>query len=485
MDRIRHRRQFVLGPADPGGLEGWARVPLGPYVLTAHPDAVLATARRGGVEAATVGVAVDPARPGRTAGDLAGQLAAAPTAPLALDVVDSWAGGFVAVRVEGARSEVHHDAGGLREVFYTTDGAWAAADPALLARVAELSPDPEAEAFERSRAFEFERLWPGTRTRFAEVRRLLPNHVLRLPEGRAERAFPRTAITPTTLEEGAEALATRLGGTIEALVARGPARLALTAGWDSRMLLAASRPVVGRLGLYQVVHAHTTPTGADDLRIGRRLAARVGAELDEITYPPEASPAFTAALEASVTGGHRRPALLEGAFLDRPLTLHGVVSEIARHFYARRRATPEGLARLRTGTVHPVPVAEYARWLAEAEPVAARVGIDVLDLFYWEQRVGVWAANWWTEAQVASPQVAPFSDRPLLRTLMGVPPRLRGREHNPLYAAAIRRLWPELLAEPVNPGRKTRTIRAMERLGVYEAYGRLRDGWLDWRAREA
>lgn len=478
-EALLHRRQFVLGPDPFARLPGWRTERLGGRWLSLHPDLACTVARGPEADAALVGFAVDPFAPGRTDVDLTADLSAAPSFDEVAERLATWSGTFVVVWARGGEVRVVADACGLREVFYTTDGPeWVGSEPSLLARVADLRPDPDRDAFERTAGFErAARLWPVHRTPYANVRKLLPNHALDVPSLRAERVYPTAPLPPCDAAAGIEALTRTLGGGVEAFARRGPLRLALTGGWDSRVLLGACRPVLDRVACFTIVHPRPTPTGPMDLRVARRLADRLGFPLDPARYADAASPPFREAVDQSLTGGLPRYALLEHVFLDRPMILSGFGSEVARFFYSRAgRTTPEKLARLVYGEAHPVPVAAFGAWLAEAGPLAERLGYSVLDLFYWEQRLGVWGAKSWTETALACEITAPFANRALLTTLLGVPARLRGREAHPLYRRALRQMWPEALGVPVNPRWRSRVIRTLEQARLYGPYETVRDG---------
>ena len=485
MPRLSFRRQLLLldaTAAAPADVSSWQEERIGAYRLFTHPDATVAVAWRGATCVVIVGVALDPRQPERPEADLARDLATAPPDDRQ-DLVDGWTGAFAAVRCEGDDAEIHHDAAGLTAIVWTTDGPLAVgSDPALLARAVPLVEAPEAPSFEASRAYaNAGRLWPGTRTRYRNVRRLLPNHILTLPDRASRRIFPVRPLPARTIGAGADALAKTARGGVLGVAARRPVRLGLTAGWDSRVLLAASRPLVasGQLSAYVIVHpidGGRAIADTVDAEIANRLGRRLGFAVDTIRYAPRVDATLASALAESVTGGQPNSALMSRAFLDRSTAINGNVSEVARTYYARAaHPTAEVLAWHVYRTPHPVAVEAYGAWLAEAAPVSRALGYDIEDLFYWENRMGVWGATAWTGYRVACEMVSPFSNRRLLETLLGVPARFRGREHNPLYREAIARLWPEALGVPLNPQARTRAIRWMERAGVYGAYARLRD----------
>lgn len=71
--------------------------------------------------------------------------------------------------------------------------------------------------------------------------------------------------------------------------------------------------------------------------------------------------------------------------------------------------------------------------------------------------MGHWGALHPAEQDVAMEQFSPFNNRGLLTTLLGVDATERGAPDYPVYRRMVELLWPEAMAEAVNPP----TLRAM------------------------
>lgn len=144
------------------------------------------------------------------------------------------------------------DPAGLRQLFYTKIGVTktihCASEPGLLANVCGFSIDPEAEDFQQSSGFQAnkEYWWPGDRSCFSEVKRLLPNFSLNPNSGERKRFWPVKPIEPIEKKEAIEVLGKRLPSFMEAISHRGKVAVSITAGLDSRMVLAASKSIVDR-----------------------------------------------------------------------------------------------------------------------------------------------------------------------------------------------------------------------------------------------
>jgi hypothetical protein len=141
--------------------------------------------------------------------------------------------------------------------------------------------------------------------------------------------------------------------------------------------------------------------------------------------------------------------------------LTGHASEITRCAYYWNRelhpdtVTVETLLRYTTMDDNAFARRHFTAWLDDAREVERRFGILVMDLFYWEQRVGVWAASGAAEWDIIHDRFPAFSCRELLLTLLGTDWNGRGWPDYPLFVRLITRMWPDALREPMNPVPKT------------------------------
>ena len=95
--------------------------------------------------------------------------------------------------------------------------------------------------------------------------------------------------------------------------------------------------------------------------------------------------------------------------------------------------------------------------------------VHVLDLFYWEHYSGNFAAIGETEYGIATEFFTPLDCRRLLVMMLAVEEKHRDHDRPRLYVEMIRRLWPEVLREPVNKpyeGPLTPMLRAFRAAGL-------------------
>jgi hypothetical protein len=209
----------------------------------------------------------------------------------------------------------------------------------------------------------------------------------------------------------------------------------------------------------------------DDVRIPAQMLGRFGLRHHVLACDAPDDPVLHAEFEAS----HAAPSEMRWEeVLDLRRRLPAGHVRVSGHVGATALATmlprvDANLHRL-AQRYHPDGVRAAKRclqpWWEATHELSQRTGYAVRDLYYWESRMGRWAA--------ASQNAC----RALLQTLLSVDESQRSKRYgSPLAAAIVRRLWPELAGYAVNPGK----VREREDRREQLARRRVRR-W--WRARQ-
>jgi hypothetical protein len=479
------RRQYCLsGSLSPEIPDATHTRIAGRHSLTTHKDLEVTHLVDQGRSLTLLGYLLDPDDPSATnAGILAGLL---PRLGRCTDVIEPThrlGGRWILVAHDGAETIVFHDAAGLRPVYYLAprrgvDGelAQCAAEPGLLARQNGLELDPEALAYLRTRGDgDNEVYWmPGDTSPYAGIRALLPNHYLDLRTGQAVRYWPTAAIPALELSRAVAGSARVLRGQLEAASRRWPLSISLTAGWDSRLMLALCRGVAHDLFAFTLAYPGQAST-YPDVQVPARLLPRLGLRHRVIRYPSRIDPdvkALARLNHGSIGSAYcaDTQSLLEAHPPDR-VCVTGDVAEIFKVHYradgvADRDLVAGDLARLLKIGDGPFATAAMERWLQGARPSP----LPLLDLLCWEQMAGRWQARIRFEYDTVHESWAPFNCRQLLVTMLGVAEEHRRAPGFGLLAALIQELWPEVMILPINPPEvptlRRRLASAAARLGI-------------------
>jgi hypothetical protein len=465
LERLLFRRQFILGPRAADGFPAWRRLPLGRDLhLTVHPDLSVTRVEGRGRCLLLLGYALDAARP--TADDaeiLTGLLNRFDRVDDVLRESATLGGRWVVIADDGTRTILFADAAGLRPLAYApgdgAEGVWCASRHGLLAEILRMAPDDAAIAY--LRAFEPGRhstlAWfPGDTSPYAGIRVLLPNHYLDLGTGKPVRFWPDADLGVASRRTGISTSTEIVRGLVQAAAHRFVLMPGLTAGWDSRLVLAASRRIADH-AFYHTALVGDTPRDHPDIAVPARLLARLGLTHHLLDARSPMDPGFAAVYHRSVSPAYEPVGFIAQALFDASpeagVNVTGDAGEITRCDYetealAGREFTARDLADVSRLPAHPFVLEAFERWLADAR--AHRRNVALRHLFAWEQVAGRTQAKLVSAYDVARESLTPFNCRRLLATQLGVAERFRSEPTYYLRRAVIRRLWPEVLVEPIN-----------------------------------
>ena len=176
-----------------------------------------------------------------------------------------------------------------------------------------------------------------------------------------------------------------LRGQINAAAHRYTLALPLTAGWDSRVLLAVSRDVLDQFsGTYTMRHPYMSDRH-EDVRIPPKLAQTASMPHQFYINSEEADPKDEQLLEAQVDAPNpRNPAMHTNVYnphLADQLIISGIASETAKRYYGEEtNLQPERLAILTGYGDHPFVVESLTEWLQNAQSISD-LGYDPPRLF--------------------------------------------------------------------------------------------------------
>ncbi len=425
-----------------------------------------------------------------------------------LDALASQAGGFTELTLAlkpyaGRYVLLYRDAGGLRilqdalalrEVYYCASGnvAVCASQPGLLREFSEPriepSRDPDVVDFytNQMKHVRSGRLWVGDGCYFEGVKHLLPNHCLHVESLRAERYWPNAVWEPAVLGATVQRACSFLQGIMRAVTHRHSIMLAVTAGTDSRTLLAASREIRDRVYFF-VNKPPTLTRQSADIRIPTRMFTDLGVPFHVHDVEQDVDPEFRRIFLANAFLASDRllPAIYNVYYRNHADKVNILgVGEIGRGHWG---ADPAGLTAYYLAYTLRYNRSRYAvqqcgRWLDEARPAAQKYRIGVMTLLLWEQLLGNWGVVGNSESDIAIEEFDPFDSHYIYETLLAVDERSIGGDRQVVFREMIKAMWPELLAYPFNPPdtMEESVKRLLDRVGVYSLVKNLRYQW-HWR----
>jgi hypothetical protein len=294
----------------------------------------------------------------------------------------------------------------------------------------------------------------GTLTAHSGVFRVLPNHVLDLETWTSRRFWPRRGDFAAwrDIEPAAAAAADALSDFCSAAARTFDVGVTLTAGFDSRLLMASCRRDVDRFGFFTL----EAPNGEMDVEVSQAIAHRFG--LSHRVLPlRQASEAEMAGWDRMVgdcmVEAPRRTHTTLRDLTDRNAVFTGMYGEVGRCRLYRQDLEVINAARIDAQFVidrltlppHPELLENIGEWFAALEGQPNSV---ILDLAFHELKFGSWAMGQRPISNSIKLNFLPFAQRPVLEAFLSVAPVQKTTEG--LFLALIGRLWPELMALPVN-----------------------------------
>jgi hypothetical protein len=470
-NKLLFRRQFILGPKQLKLKGKWDIVPIKQSkYLHVQQDLPVVSVSNANISLCLLGVAIDPFHPEKNEKEIIeGFLSNTLTFEKLIQLTHSIVGRWIIVYQNDEDTLIFNDPCALRQVHYVNgyNEQWCASQPELLKQVYDdLDLIDEADLIEFLRSEDYlngESAWLGKTTIYTDCFRLLPNHVLSLSTLQQKRFYPHQNIPRKNVDEIVVASSEILKGTMAGLAFRGENSLALTAGWDSRLLLAASKDVRSKFRYYVNDMGVLSPEH-EDIWVPVELSEILGLKFIVKNIPARVPEWFINLNARNVTGARALPKnkMIYGKLREPEsgLNVNGNGSEICRNFYkltgeqTLKNISVELLGRkFGYKKLPPQIKLELEAWVAEIRSLNVD-GFTLLDLLYWEHRMGIWGAQFPSEQDIAMDEFSPFNCRLLLENLNSSDAEQRMPPTFPIYKKLIEHLWPEVLKVPINPKAK-------------------------------
>jgi hypothetical protein len=500
LERLLFRRQFLLGPKCFTPNKHWSRIQLLRGLnLSVHNDLPCASTSQGEISVTLIGCLIDPHHPQYTEHEiLQSLLSNALELNSLIDFTRPLVGRWVIIFQNHQGTYLFTDPCGFRQVFYHSDGkhVWCASQPELIKANQQLrlnTDDALMRFLMHPVHIREESGWVGPTTLYKNCFHLLPNHYLSVDHIEQIRFYPREPLRSKNTPEIVESACAILQGTMTALEARHNVALALTAGWDSRVLLAASKHVSESIEYFVysgiLRGSNSIATGNHpDIWVPDKIAKKIGIRF-VVKRPADQLPGwFVSMLSNNVTCARVLPKthiIYDELVADENrININGNGSEICRNGFDEycnldiESLSSGDLAALmffKSGDMPLFAIKEIDNWRGGLDSKAVE-SFNILDLLYWEQRIGNWGAQYPAEQDIAVEEISPFNCRLLIETLLSSPRYLRAAPDFLLYQDLIRYMWPEILAFPINPQPKRIVLKQKVRSCIPSSVIRLLKG---------
>lgn len=471
-DTLLLRRQFILGPRFIGDFPTWKKIKVSSSIfLTVHPELETEQVSHQGSSITLLGYILDPYEPKSSNFEICNRLISQiGSADDIFRNINHMGGRFVIVLNYNGSLRIFTDAIGFRPVYYAKDSSgisWCASQPGSIATQLgfEFGKDTWSD-FLNSRFFKNnpDYWYPGDCSPFKDVFHLLPNHYLDLKTGETVRYWPTSRLNGTPLQECVEQATDILQRLMKAAHHRFNLALALTAGYDTRPLLAASKEISKDIVIFTQVHPRINEKNMD-VWVPGTLLSKLGLKHILVRCPPTIDDdEFLEIYKRNFPTARLSRALMiycQYKYWSKSgmVLILGTGGELFRckygdrHRYSGENSMVSGktLARFTWMKGNEFAINQYKRWLSTTKGIWKDYSINILDLFHWEQRKANWASMNQTEADIAHEAFFPYNCRRLLTILLSAEEKYRMPPKFELNRRLVAHMWPEALDVPINP----------------------------------
>lgn len=375
-----------------------------------------------------------------------------------------YSGRYLIIYIDEKHSIILPDALALRELYYFCGKSTVVcgSQPNLIAKLANIqikgsSEDELVEFYNthlKDGKWDYSRLWIGDDTIYSGIKHLLPNHYFDLNKLAATRFWPNRVIKTIPLNQAVDSCCKYLEGAIEAIVNRNDVMMAITAGMDSRTLLAASKKHQSKI--YYFINNHGLGTSTIDTVVSKEICSNLGVKLHIHDNIPKA------------VDDNFEKIFLENTFFASRRILHVIYNVFYKHSDKINIIGIGEIGRTRFGKVpknlngyrlayklgyksDKYAVDKCSMILSDMYHVYKKYNVNVMTGFYWEQMLGNWGATGNSESDIAIEEVNPINSHYLYEIFLSVDPKFTKYNDNILFKELIRKMWPDLLRWPFNP----------------------------------
>lgn len=213
--------------------------------------------------------------------------------------------------------------------------------------------------------------------------------------------------------------------------------------------------------IHYLTHTHSNLNeNGPDIQIPRKLLERFGLKHHIAHHSNEVANDFQIIFKKNVTGAKNLHSRNAYAFLKyfQSIGIEMVVAAgegggLGKSVYPRLpsffEVNEKALATLAGMRGSQTAERAFEEWLESAN-IAVAFGINILDLLYWEMRLGNWSTLAISSYDIVFESFLPFNCRKLIEYLISVDKKYRVPP-NYTHVYLIDHMWPELLELPINP----------------------------------
>lgn len=465
---LKFRRQFLFSIKETNKLNGWQHEVIGNHNLYVHPDCALDIISGNKINIALIGYILLPNLPEKTTSEILNDILNCQTIEKITNYLYNVSGRFVLIVEKDKKYFFLNDACGLRSIYYTKDNndTYAASQPLLLKLILNLKEGERYHKYFNSEYYKLtkENCIPSGVSLYEDVFHLVPNHYLDISKNKQIRYWPNKKLKKISLDESVDKLSSLLKNSMIAANNKFDLAVSLTAGWDSRMIFSSAKGISKDILVYTLCYRKMTGR-SKDIRIPKKLLAKLGIKHKKIECRKVLNKKFIDIYKNNSDLSHVYDwgEIANGMYLGYPqdrVAVKGSCAEIGRMGYINHGDIKNGealndevLTNFHFSNCDDLSFIkeQIGKWFDAINDKDLIFGYDILDLFYWEQRMGNWQSQGQLEWDIVQEVFTPFNNREIIDLMLATKPEYRKEPDYILFKEVMQNLWPEVLSVAINP----------------------------------
>lgn len=479
---LKFRRQYILANSALTPDQNWAFFQINvsgkKWFINYHTDLDFAIEENENHSIILLGYILDPQNPSFNNQQIVSGLLGKNSFNEVLEDTANYNGRYVIIYYNKEEIFLFHDATGFREVYYTYKDNLTAcgSTPDIIANNFTIpkTQDPDILLFFNSKEFKVhDHTWIGYKTLYENIMHLPPSHYIDLQNREIIRYWPSRKLNKIDIDSCARACAEILKGTIASANNRFELHMGITAGWDTRLLLAASRDFTNGI-FYYVNKTSALSYFNKDIKIPKRLAKKFGFKLNVIDIPNEVASDFKGRFYNNNILAHDK--LLPVFYMvydkkwDHTVTVSGAMGNGLARIYMpwpeKINISGKNISQMAGYDGFKYVIGELEQWCKEVLPFCQRCGMNIMDMYQLEQENPNWASLTASEQDIVRDEIRPFNNRKLIELFWSLDDTYRYQYFPLIYIKIIEILWHDLLKIPINPSNRTAFYKILRILGI-------------------
>lgn len=419
-----------------------------------------------------LGYFIDPYYPNKSNIDILADIASQQNLNTLIKKLYSLTGRFVLLVGLNDAYYVFNDACGLRSCYYMFENSvfFATSHPNLfkLFRDITFKTEDVKKTYENFKNTRSEYSFPANAEVFNNINQLIPNHYINIKTKKQIRFWPKSNKKNLNYTEVFNKLHFLLKNSIKGASLRKKLILGLTAGLDSRTLLAVSDDI---RNIETLTFKINNIGNKQDIIIAKKLSQSQNRKHHLIETDINVPENFYKLYQENVTYPHHQWQNIVFALTQSSINdgyfMKGNVIEIVRAnniianltFFKKRYKTNERFLLNHFHFIQNRHFLDFSKnWIRNLKN-NNYYGYDLINLFVWEQVMPTWQANSLLEFDLFSESFLPYNNRELLEILLSLKLKYRLHPYNKIFNQLIKNNNSQLLNLDINETNKVKQFK--------------------------